>query len=397
MFDAAPDEWRKGSLGDLIQEPAERIDPGQADGTSGHYVGLEHIGQGTGRISSVGRVADVVSQKTIFQPGDILYGKLRPNLRKVARPDFGGICSTDIVVFRANKGADPDFAFQLLQSEPLVSHAVSTAAGTKMPRTHARSILSFGVALPPLNEQRRIAEVLGSLDDYISSTTATFEAVHTTKNATLTAAMSDKWAETTVGELLASTQYPMRSGPFGSALLKSELKPNGIPFLGIDNVQIERFVPNYKRFISRQKYNELARYTVYPDDVMVTIMGTVGRCCVVPRNVETAISSKHVWTLSLDKNRYSPALLAWQINHAPWVLDQLRGSSQGGIMSAISSGTLRELSVPLPPERELRELEEMLLAFNATLAELEVNLASAKTLKAAVVDDLLTGRVRVPV
>jgi type I restriction enzyme S subunit len=169
MFDAG-EEWHLGKLGDLIGEVSERIDPSQATVEHGKYVGLEHIGQRTGRLSGCGRATDVVSQKSVFHPGDILYGKLRPNLCKVARPQFGGVCSTDIIVFRAKDGADADFAFQLLQSDPLVEYAVATAAGTKMPRTHARSILSFEAALPPLGEQRRIAEVLRSLDDAISAT-----------------------------------------------------------------------------------------------------------------------------------------------------------------------------------------------------------------------------------
>ena len=130
MFDAEPDGWRAGCVGDVIFEVVNRVDPGQNGDPNRPYVGLEHIGQGTGRLSGSGRASEVVSQKSRFEPGDILYGKLRPNLRKVARPDFGGLCSTDIVVFRAKNEADAEFAFQLLQSEPLVAHAVASAAGT---------------------------------------------------------------------------------------------------------------------------------------------------------------------------------------------------------------------------------------------------------------------------
>lgn len=253
------------------------------------------------------------------------------------------------------------------------------------------------IPVPPLDEQRRIAEVLGSVDGYLRLTSQALAATRSAKNATLIEALGETWPKTTVGELLASTSYPMRSGPFGSALLKSELTPEGVPFLGIDNVQVERFVPTYRRFVSQEKYRELARYTVFPGDVMVTIMGTVGRCCVVPSDIGTAISSKHVWTLTLDADRYSPDLLAWQINHAPWVLEQLIGSAQGGIMSAISSATLRGLLVPLPPPARLREIEQHLLACNAAISALEAELAGAEAVKSGITNDLLSGRVRVPV
>jgi len=252
------------------------------------------------------------------------------------------------------------------------------------------------IFLPPLDEQGRIAEVLRSADEAIAANEALLDGVKATKQGAMDAVLSDGFSKVRLESLLAKTRYPMRSGPFGSALLKSELKSDGIPFLGIDNVHVERFVPVYRRFVSEAKYRELARYTVYPGDIMVTIMGTVGRCCVVPSNVGVAISSKHVWTLTIDQDRYSPALLAWQINHSPRVLKQLQGSAQGGIMSAISSGTLRDLLVPLPSPAEMREVEGLLLSFNTQIAALEAEQDEATRLKAALMSDLLSGRVRVP-
>lgn len=394
---AFPEGWETQPLSTLCREVIERVDPAAMNGNLGrYYIGLEHMGQGTGQLESIGNAADVVSQKSRFHAGDVLYGKLRPNLRKVAQPDFGGVCSTDIIVLRAKSTADPAFLFQVLQSEPLVAHAVATAAGTKMPRTHARSILSYQIATPTLDEQRRIAEVLRSVDEAIAATNTLLDGVEATKQGAMEAALSDDFAEVRLETLLAETRYPMRSGPFGSALLKSELQPHGIPFLGIDNVQVERFVPVYRRFVSEEKYRELARYTVYPGDVMVTIMGTVGRCCVVPPDIGTAISSKHVWTLTIDQGRYSPTLLAWQINHSPHVLGQLQGSAQGGIMSAISSGTLRDLLVPLPSPAQVGQIEDLLMSFNGEIAALEAELDEANLLKAALTSDLLSGRVRVP-
>lgn len=312
-----------------------------------------------------------------------------------------GILSIDAAVNQAVLAIEPDktrlngeFCYYLLRSAN--RRLLSLIQGSGQANLSKAIVDAIEVILPPLDEQRRIAEVLRSVDQHLSLTSQTLAAAQAAKNATLTDALGRDWPETTVGELLANTGHPMRSGPFGSALLKSELVTEGIPFLGIDNVRVEQFVPTYKRFISQEKYHELARYTVFPSDVMVTIMGTVGRCCVVPPEIGTAISSKHVWTLTLDAEKYSPHLLAWQINHAPWVLEQLSGAAQGGIMSAISSGTLRGLIVPLPRAAELREIEQYLLSCNSAISSLEAELASAEKMKAALANDLLSGRVRVP-
>lgn len=202
------------------------------------------------------------------------------------------------------------------------------------------------------------------------------------------------WEVKSVDDLLLPVPNAMRSGPFGSALLKQELREAGIPLLGIDNVQAEEFVGTYTRFVDEQKYQELKRYAVRPRDVMITIMGTVGRCCVVPETIGTALSSKHVWTISLDQSQYSPLAACWQINFAPWVLRQFRRDEQGGVMSSIRSETLRRLLLPVPPPNEMQVIERVLLESTDQIKRETVNLSKLNLLKCGLTADLLTGRVR---
>jgi type I restriction enzyme S subunit len=205
-----------------------------------------------------------------------------------------------------------------------------------------------------------------------------------------------EWTVLTIEALLAHVPNALRSGPFGSALLKQELKESGIPLLGIDNVHIERFVSSYTRFVDDNKFVELRRYAVRAGDVMITIMGTVGRCCVVPDSIGVALSSKHVWTITLDRSRYLPHVACWQMNFAPWVLRQFKRDEQGGVMTAIRSETLRQLLLPVPPLPEMQAIETILLQFNKRIGEEEALLAKLAALKSGLMTDLLTGRVRVP-
>ena len=187
----------------------------------------------------------------------------------------------------------------------------------------------------------------------------------------------------------------MRSGPFGSALLKQELVSVGSPLLGIDNVHIERFVTDYTRFVTSKKFAELARYAVRPADLMITIMGTVGRCCLVPEDIGQALSSKHTWTITLDQQLYSPYLAMLQVNYSPWVLAHFARDQQGGTMAAIRSETLRTTLLPTPPREEQRLMEVRLREISKRI-DLEVeSSAKLKLQKAGLMDDLLTGRVRV--
>jgi type I restriction enzyme S subunit len=129
---------------------------------------------------------------------------------------------------------------------------------------------------------------------------------------------------------------------------------------------------------------------------MITIMGTVGRCCLVPEDIGEAFSSKHVWTITLDRDRYLPYLACKQLNHAPWARAHLRRDEQGGIMGAIRSETLRSLMLPVPPIEEQREIADILKAIDRRISAESEKLAKLRPLKVGLMSDLLTGRVRVP-
>ena len=123
------------------------------------------------------------------------------------------------------------------------------------------------------------------------------------------------WELLTIEDLLAPTESAMRSGPFGSSLLASEYVDDGVPLLGIDNVYRDHFIDSYRRYITPQRARALRRYRVFPRDIMITVMGTVGRCCVIPDTVGHALSSKHVWTITMDADLYLPELACVQINY----------------------------------------------------------------------------------
>ena len=204
-----------------------------------------------------------------------------------------------------------------------------------------------------------------------------------------------EWEVRDLQSLLANVSPPMRSGPFGSALLKEELVESGVPLLGIDNVLPERFVPDFRRFVSPKKAVQLHRYRVRPRDLMITIMGTVGRCCVVPEDIGEALSSKHVWTLSLNQDLYSPFLACLQINHSPWVHDHFARDEQGGIMASIRSETLRKTQLPTPPPPEMLRIEQVLRASADDLRQIENMMGKLASVKTGLMQDLLTGNRRV--
>lgn len=131
------------------------------------YIGLEHIDQQTLSLNSVGTSSDVTSNKFKFESGDILFGKLRPYFRKVYRPKFSGICSTDIWVVRAKEGFDQGWLFYFLANEDFINSASGGSGGTRMPRADWNHVKDTVWPIPSLSEQSRVASILSSLDDKI--------------------------------------------------------------------------------------------------------------------------------------------------------------------------------------------------------------------------------------
>ncbi|MDD5438166.1 MAG: restriction endonuclease subunit S [Patescibacteria group bacterium] len=131
------------------------------------YIGLEHINQQDLSLNSIGRSSEVKSNKFRFQAGDILFGKLRPYFRKIYRPNFSGVCSTDIWAIRAKEGIDQKWLFYLLATQDFIDAASGGSSGTRMPRADWKHLKDMIWLVPNIIEQRRIASILTSLDDKI--------------------------------------------------------------------------------------------------------------------------------------------------------------------------------------------------------------------------------------
>jgi len=338
-----------------------------------------------------------------------------------------GIMDSHLIRLRINpKIYDKRLIIKLMASEYVIQQIRSLSVGSIMEGLSSSIVRRLRFPKLSLPVQKKIARILTTIDNLIEKTEALIAKYKSIKKGMMhdlftrgvdqegklrppyeqapqlykdseLGKIPKEWEVDRLVSLLADVDSPMKSGPFGSALLKSELVESGIPFLGIDNVHRERFVPRFSRFISDEKYLELKKFTVRPNDVMITIMGTVGRCCVVPAGLERMISSKHVWTMTFDSKKYLPDLICWQLNYASWTLRQIERGAQGGIMEAISSAILRRILFPVPPPFEQNAICKTYQTLNSKIDAALEHLAKMKSAKTGLMQDLLTGKVRVNV
>jgi type I restriction enzyme, S subunit len=157
-----PKEWEEVSLGEVCEQRNEMFQPTETGSYT--FVGLEHIGPGETKVRNYAKDASLKSSKFKFYSGDLLYGKLRPYLDKAALVDFGGICSTDLLVLKNKKEISKEFLAYILHSKEFLDHAIATTSGTNHPRTSWKMISKFKFALPTMPEQQRIADTLLTMD-----------------------------------------------------------------------------------------------------------------------------------------------------------------------------------------------------------------------------------------
>jgi type I restriction enzyme S subunit len=161
--------WEKLKLSTFAEEVRDLYEPTTEESLT--YIGLEHIEQQTLRLLGTGISSETQSTKKMFKKGDILFGSLRPYFKKVVRPKFSGVCSTDITIVRAKSKADQGFLHYFISSDTFISFATNSSNGTRMPRANWKVLSQSEWEIPPLPTQRKIAAILSAYDDLIENNT----------------------------------------------------------------------------------------------------------------------------------------------------------------------------------------------------------------------------------
>jgi type I restriction enzyme, S subunit len=152
--------WPQVELGDVVKPRRQKASPASLGDVP--FIGLEHVEAQTARILDIGRTSEMKSAVAVFQTGDVLYGRLRPYLNKVVRPDFAGAASAEFIVLPGNDRIDAGFLQHLLMQRSFVEFASHINQGDR-PRVDFEQIGRFRFFLPSLVEQRCIVAKLENL------------------------------------------------------------------------------------------------------------------------------------------------------------------------------------------------------------------------------------------
>lgn len=156
--------WKRVAFGDVVRNVNETVRDLEAAGID-RVIAMEHMDPGELKISRWGSTEDGTTFTRRVKPGQTLFGKRRAYQRKVAYAEFDAICSGDIYTFEADETQlRGDLLPFLVQSDGFFEHALGTSAGSLSPRTNWRDLKDFEFDLPPLDEQKLIADLLWSVE-----------------------------------------------------------------------------------------------------------------------------------------------------------------------------------------------------------------------------------------
>lgn len=268
-------------------------------------------------------------------------------------PDLQGIVPTGEWLIVRTKHADPRYVNHYLKSPSGRKSLKNCVKGIHL---YPKDVARILVPIPPVDDQIRIAHLLGKVENLIDQRKKNLQQLDELLKSVFLEMFApqahgyDNWPVVEIRELAEDHKGSMRTGPFGSNLLHSEFTTEGeIAVLGIDNAVQNSFGWGERRFITGEKYKELKNYRVFPGDVIVTIMGTIGRSAVVPEDIPLAINTKHLAAITLNRKIANPLFLSYSIHSSPFILNQFRSKNRGAIMSGLNLGIIKETKLKRPP------------------------------------------------
>jgi type I restriction enzyme, S subunit len=209
---------------------------------------------------------------------------------------------------------------------------------------------------------------------------------------TVTGQVPAEWQVSRLDSLGAAPTPAIKAGPFGSSLTKDTYVPEGFKVYGQEQViRGDHLYGDY--FIPAKKYRELESCAVHPGDVLLSLVGTVGRLLVVPEGAPPGIINPRLIRFSFDKERVCSQFFCFLFESGE-VQSLLARQAQGGTMGVLNAGVLRPLRFRLPPIREQQAIAVVLSDMSRELSELEKRRQKTALLKLGMMQELLTGRIR---
>ena len=395
-----PTGWENCQFGDLctlVKDSYKPVENGQTP-----YVGLEHLAQGFPAFIGRGTESQIKSSKTVFSTNDVLFGKLRPYLSKGVQADFKGICSTDILVFRADERCKSGFLKYLIHSDEFIKHAKATTSGVQHPRTSWSALRRFRLSLPPLPEQKKIAHILSTVQQAIEAQ----EKIIQTTTELKKALMHKLFTEGTRGEPQKETEVGLIPeswdvAELGSLVDKTEninIKNEG--HRKIEYIDVSGISRDFLRITSVTTYTlkdapGRARKKVKENDVIfATVRPTLMRIAKIDSEYDDQICSTAFCVLRGKHLCLDNAFIFYLVQTTSFI-KRLGSIQSGASYPAVTDKQVKSQHIPVPSFDEQQEISECLSEIDKKIWSHERKRIALSSLFCTLLHELMTANIRV--
>ncbi|WP_243363042.1 restriction endonuclease subunit S [Fundidesulfovibrio terrae] len=391
-----PEDWQLRPMLSVVRVAHGQVDPKHEPYRSMILVAPDHIESGSGRLLKKETAGDqrAISGKYAFSVNDIVYSKIRPYLRKAILSDFEGLCSADMYPLKPQVDISSGFVFAVILGYHFSKYAESVSVRSGMPKINRLELAEYVMALPPTKaEQEAIAAALSDADALIESLEQLIAKKRNIKQGAMQELLTGKkrlpgfsgeWKEVRMRDLLQlnATYGIVTAGRFIQ---------NGIKMLrggDIDDGHIATDLP----MVAHEKSNEYSRTKLEKDDVVIALVGYPGSSAKVPDELIGSNISRAVGLLRCNE-QVVPDFLVCFLNSTDG-RNMVLAPSAGSAQKVVNLAALNKLQFYIPPVREQAAIATVLSDMDAELSALESKLSKARQIKQGMMQELLTGRIR---
>lgn len=385
-FSDFKDEWKKESLGIYLKE--SRIKGNTGDVAKKLTVKL--WGKGVFEKQEAFR-GSKNTQYFCRRTGQFIYSKLDfLNQAFGIIPEYldGYESTVDLPCFDVSNQLDSKFLLEYVQRPVFYKYYGEIAdGGRKAKRIQVEAFLNFPISTPTLPEQQKIAACLSSLDDLIAAEDKKLEGLKAHKKGLMQKLFpeegrtvpawrfsefrdSGEWKAIRLIDVTdRNKKWSFSGGPFGSNLKASDYTNDGIRVIQLQNIGDGKFIDTYKVFTSKSKADELLSCNIYPNEIILSKMGTpVGRACLIPNTHARYLMCSDGIRLVVDENNHVKYFIYSLLNSTAFRL-AIENNSTGSTRKRIGLDVLKNLIMFVPKERtEQQKIADCLSNFDDLIA-----------------------------
>lgn len=368
-----------------------------------------------------------IARNYLLKDGDVLFARSGATVGKTFqyRNYIGLACFAGYLIKASPRTSelDSDFLYYYTKSGIYENWKNIIFIQATIQNIGADKYSCLSIPVPPITNQKGIAAFLShktrQIDDLIAKKKRLIELLQEERTALINQAVTkglnphvpmkdsgiewlgeipEKWSILPIKKILKEKKYSLKTGPFGSQLKSSDMLPEGVKVYNQRTVYDNDYTFG-EFYVSEDKFQDLKEFQVFPEDILISSRGTIGKCSIVPSMIEKGILHPCLIRLQLNQSIMLNDYFLWYVNHSSLFLESVNYFSNATTIEVIYSDTLKNIKIPVP---DLKHQQGIIDFLNVKVGEIEkiihrwkIQLSLFLEYKTSLINEAVTGKIDV--